>query len=1040
VGTPDDVTMEGRDAFGNLTPGYLGTVHFTSSDGAATLPADYAFTAADKGKHVFGAAVVFATTGTQSVTATDTASAAITGTQANIAVGAGGGVHLVVAGIPSPRAAGIATSVTVTAKDSLGNTVTTYAGTVHFTSSDGAAVLPADYSFTAGDGGVHAFAGVTLKTAGTQLVRATDVADSSITGAQTGILVNPAGATGLELSVIPSTVGAGTAATVTVTARDGFANVATGYTGTVNFTSTDLSATLPANYPFLAGDAGVHAFPVTFNALGTQTVTATDTITASITGTSNAVTVNCGARTIDASKTTVVATAGCLGVSTGALSGIEVDLKDAAGVAITGATVTLSVAASGLTFPAGPFQEAGAPTAIEGTTGGGKGRYFLTLQAPNAGSGSITVSATASWPACGVGATPITQSAAVTTAAPNAFATSADGGGVGGCPAGKNLRVRVVQSEAAANGIAGALVMAGGAPNAASFHATMADYVNGAARSVSNVATADGNGVVELHDFAPTSPLAGPVPVTAVDSGGARAYGTLWKLDAADLVMPLRLLHPSQPTAYQYSQQTTGTVTSWTVPNCTNIKAGIAAADVDIDFFGSFDTSFLGRDQCISGPTGPVSFPQAFYVPSQNVSGVAGVCIFALGPGLFTVDLAGSGRAMSLPAGSLPFNTVTASGVTTADLLADITLTHLGFHTGISGPPSTPNVNTSVTDTYPGTLSFNFASGFTRPGGTDVPDLVALTGADISNGSNPAGSGRLLLTSLKALRGSSALASIPVSVPDLTNGSAGNPASSAPFAAVAAVYIGKTTPAANKKSAASGKFFRQAPFVFGSTSTTNLAVGDLLELPVADLSADNRRFQWSDTRTTLSSHYSRSDLVLETVTYPALNACEKQRQAMSSAESQWVVWKPYDTADAACAGSECFSLPTLPAGWPRAGDGLQQLSGFEQRTGSGKGCTTNADCQASLGESCNNIAASGQTANNLCTLTSGTDFVVHRNRWDLVESVHGLAPSFDPRRFAFGTRSAQVTHIASNRRELTRCASSADCTAPAVCDQTMSCR
>ena len=52
--------------------------------------------------------------------------------------------------------------------DAFGNTATGYLGTVHFTSSDGPAVLPANYTFIAGDNGVHTFTTVTLKTAGTQ--------------------------------------------------------------------------------------------------------------------------------------------------------------------------------------------------------------------------------------------------------------------------------------------------------------------------------------------------------------------------------------------------------------------------------------------------------------------------------------------------------------------------------------------------------------------------------------------------------------------------------------------------------------------------------------------------------------------------------------------------------------------------------------------------------------------------------------------------------------------------------------------------------
>jgi streptogramin lyase len=62
--------------------------------------------------------------------------------------------------------------VTVTALDPYGNTATDYRGTTHFTSSDPQAVLPADYTFTAADNGVHTFSGVILRSAGSQTITA----------------------------------------------------------------------------------------------------------------------------------------------------------------------------------------------------------------------------------------------------------------------------------------------------------------------------------------------------------------------------------------------------------------------------------------------------------------------------------------------------------------------------------------------------------------------------------------------------------------------------------------------------------------------------------------------------------------------------------------------------------------------------------------------------------------------------------------------------------------------------------------------------
>ena len=65
--------------------------------------------------------------------------------------------------------------MTVTAEDSYGNVATGYTGAVAFRSGDARAVLPADYTFVAGDNGVHTFTNaVTLVTAGTQTVTATE--------------------------------------------------------------------------------------------------------------------------------------------------------------------------------------------------------------------------------------------------------------------------------------------------------------------------------------------------------------------------------------------------------------------------------------------------------------------------------------------------------------------------------------------------------------------------------------------------------------------------------------------------------------------------------------------------------------------------------------------------------------------------------------------------------------------------------------------------------------------------------------------------
>jgi hypothetical protein len=71
--------------------------------------------------------------------------------------------------------AGQSFNLTATAQQPGGGTDTGYVGTVHFTSSDVQAGLPADFTFAASDDGTYSFA-VTLKTAGSQSITATDTA------------------------------------------------------------------------------------------------------------------------------------------------------------------------------------------------------------------------------------------------------------------------------------------------------------------------------------------------------------------------------------------------------------------------------------------------------------------------------------------------------------------------------------------------------------------------------------------------------------------------------------------------------------------------------------------------------------------------------------------------------------------------------------------------------------------------------------------------------------------------------------------------
>ncbi len=264
AGAAFDLTVTAFDAYGNVVTGYRGIVHFTSTDGQFQ-PFDYPFTAADNGVHTF--MITLKTAGRQTVTATDTTTGSLQGS-ATFTVTPAAVASFRVTPSANPVTAGAAFSLTVTALDGYGNIVTGYTGTVQFTSSDNQAVLPPDYPFTAADNGSHTFS-VALKTAGSQTVIVRDGVLSLVTGSAT-LMVRPNVAQSLRLTNVPNTTVAGVLFSITVTAYDAYANVATGYTGTVHFSSSDAQAHLPPDYTFQPRDMGTQTFTLYLATAGSQ--------------------------------------------------------------------------------------------------------------------------------------------------------------------------------------------------------------------------------------------------------------------------------------------------------------------------------------------------------------------------------------------------------------------------------------------------------------------------------------------------------------------------------------------------------------------------------------------------------------------------------------------------------------------------------------------------------------------------------------------------------------------------------------------------
>jgi len=179
---------------------------------------------------------------------------------------------------PPTASAGSSFNLTVIALDTMNNEVSSYSGTVNFSSTDGRALLPANSTLVGGTASIS----VTLETPGDQTITATDMSKTTLTGVTNLISVSGAGATRLAVST-PSTVTAGTTFTFNVTSLDGSNQPFPGYTGTVSFTSSDGQAVLPANSTLTNGKG---TFSGTLKTDGSQIITATDTATASITGNS----------------------------------------------------------------------------------------------------------------------------------------------------------------------------------------------------------------------------------------------------------------------------------------------------------------------------------------------------------------------------------------------------------------------------------------------------------------------------------------------------------------------------------------------------------------------------------------------------------------------------------------------------------------------------------------------------------------------------------------------------------------------------------
>ena len=193
-----------------------------------------------------------------------------------------------------------AVPVTVTMYTQFNTANTTFTGTVSFSSNrTGEVTLPADYTFTLADAGVHTFDTLTFLETGYYNISVEWTDDTSVMGYNTNIYVIPSPEVIDHFTVsVPGVQGimlAGLPADVYVTAHNQYdGRVFKGYSGTVMFetNASDGMYSLPDNYTFSPALEGVAVIPnLLFTESGQFSVTVTDTVTTSATGSTSVIVV-----------------------------------------------------------------------------------------------------------------------------------------------------------------------------------------------------------------------------------------------------------------------------------------------------------------------------------------------------------------------------------------------------------------------------------------------------------------------------------------------------------------------------------------------------------------------------------------------------------------------------------------------------------------------------------------------------------------------------------------------------------------------------
>lgn len=264
-GTPFNVTIHARDAFGNAVPSFTGSVVLGVDSGSVSPNSTGAFAAGVRTESV----TLTTTGGSRTLTATNSAGSE-TGSSAPF-TSSGVLDHFAIAPIAT-QVAGSSFNVVMTAQDASNNTVTAFNGTVEYTGDNAGFNTVPPGNFVNGT----RTESIQILIAGTRTVTVTRLGGGE-SGSSASFVVTPADLAKFTfLPVPPQTAGA--PFNLTITARDSYNNAVTSYNDTITFGTNNGTVSPVTSSPF---SGGVLTQSITLVNAGTHTLTLSNAVTSS---------------------------------------------------------------------------------------------------------------------------------------------------------------------------------------------------------------------------------------------------------------------------------------------------------------------------------------------------------------------------------------------------------------------------------------------------------------------------------------------------------------------------------------------------------------------------------------------------------------------------------------------------------------------------------------------------------------------------------------------------------------------------------------